>query len=192
MPLVPFFQCGIVSMSCISFFSQFSALWPLYISSFPLCVNTLFHLLFLFALPALLPSPHIFCSLHQYLLFSHYLQRGILCWSCCLSRAQLGLLPPSLPLVLHLSPPCHYGEESVGSPLALSRGTWSLSSALAASRAVWPEWVHSPGQEGRCPCSWRERSSSNDIKDKDWVVTRAMKLWNTYILQLLHRQNIYY
>lgn len=96
MPLVPFFQCGIVSMSCISFFSQFSALWPLYISSFPLCVNTLFHLLFLFALPALLPSPHIFCSLHQYLLFSHYLQRGILCWSC-LSRAQLGLLPPSHP-----------------------------------------------------------------------------------------------
>lgn len=118
MPLVPFFLCGIVSMSCISFFSQVSALWPLYISSFPLCVNTLFHLLFLFALPALLPSLHIFCSLHQYLLFSHCLQRGILCWSCCLSRAQLGLLPPSLPLVLHLSPPCHYGEDSVGSPLA--------------------------------------------------------------------------
>lgn len=58
--------------------------------------------------------------------------------------------------VVHLSPPCHNGAESVGSPLVLSRCTWSLSSALAASRAVWPEWDHGPGA-GRILAVFLER-----------------------------------
>lgn len=84
-------------MSCAWFFSQVSALWPLYISSFPQCF--LCHFLCLVAcLPPLLQCPLIFCSLHQYLLFSHCPQKGILCCCSSLSRAQLGLLPPSHPV----------------------------------------------------------------------------------------------
>lgn len=116
-PCLFFFHCGIVSMSCASFFSQISALRALYISSFT---------------QYFVSSPVSSC---------------IACFQCS-----------KVPIFSVLSITIYY------SAIVCIEGS--------CAGAVWARlnWV----------CSL--------------LLTPSVlhELWNTYILQLLHRQNIYY
>lgn len=150
LPLVPFFQCGIVSMSYVSFFSQVSAVWPLYISSTTLCVISCS---FLHCLPPLLPSPYIFCSHQQYLLLNHCLHRGAVL-ELLSEQTSAGFAASFSRLWFSI---CHHPATMGQSLLVhlviyvslLSITTFSSQQMhlilASASRAVWAEWVQGPG-----------------------------------------------
>lgn len=174
---------------CLGFQSSFVSLTPLHLLSYPRCS----------CMPACPLLPFSLYFLFSLLVFTILLlsTEGTLYCSSCLSRAQLGLLRLSH---LHLwFPICNHpaimGKGSVDSPLVCSDCTWSFCRAVATSRAVWPllqvrvgSWPQGRKDTGHIQLCLI--NSSKNIRDGDWVGTRAMKLWNACILQLFHMQNI--
>lgn len=159
------------------FFSQVSAVWPLYISSTILCVISCS---FLHCLPSLLPNPSIFCSHQQYLLFNHCLHRGAVL-ELLSEQTSAGFAASFSPLHFSI---CHHPATTGQSLLvhlviyvSLSFITTFSSQQMhlilsSASRAVWAEWVQGPGA-GRTLPMLLERE-----KWQHWHQRWSLEPWN--------------
>lgn len=69
-------------------------------------------------------------------------------------------------------------------PVVILQRGHTQSSLPRAARAPWATGGQAPGL-GRCwPCSgmflWRDVNHSKDVKDRDWVGARAMRLWRRW------------